>query len=255
MTAPFAKSRPGAPAGFFAVEAAGLDWLRAAGGPSVPDVVEISRERIVLSRVTEVPPTAHAADELGRGLARMHRAGAPYHGAPPAGWSADGFIATLPLHHQVEDHGLGWPEFYAAHRVTPFLRLARDRGSVDADGAAAVERVCARLTTGAVPVPPTEPARLHGDLWAGNVMWSAGGPVLVDPAAHGGHRETDLASLALFGLPHLDRVLAAYDEAWPLDDGWRDRVALHQLHPLLVHAALFGGGYGRQAVSAAASCR
>ena len=102
-------------------------------------------------------------------------------------------------------------------------------------------------------MPPAEPARLHGDLWAGNVLWSASGPVLVDPAAHGGHRETDLAMLALFGLPHLDRVLAAYDEAWPLDDGWRDRVALHQLHPLLVHAALFGGGYGRQAVSAAAA--
>jgi fructosamine-3-kinase len=253
VTAPFAKSRPGAPAGFFAVEAAGLAWLRAAGGPAVPDVLEVGRERIVLDRVTEVAPTAHAAEELGWGLARMHRAGAPHHGAPPAGWSTDGFIATLPLPHQVEDHGLGWPEFYAAQRVTPFLRLARDRGAVDADGAAAVERVCARLTAGVLPVPPAEPARLHGDLWTGNVLWSASGPVLVDPAAHGGHRETDLAMLALFGLPHLDRVLAAYDEAWPLDDGWRDRVALHQLHPLLVHAALFGGGYGRQAVSAAAA--
>jgi fructosamine-3-kinase len=213
----------------------------------------VGRERIVLTRVTEVAPTAHAAQELGRRLARMHRAGAPHHGAPPAGWSADGFIATLPLPHQVEDHGLGWPEFYAAHRVTPYLRLARDRGVVDTDGAAAVERVCARLTSGAVSMPPAEPARLHGDLWAGNVLWSASGTVLVDPAAHGGHRETDLAMLAMFGLPHLDRVLAAYDEAWPLDDGWRDRVALHQLHPLLVHAALFGGGYGRQAVSVAAA--
>jgi len=183
----------------------------------------------------------------------LRTAGPPHHGAPPAGWSADGFIATLPLTHQVEDHGLGWAEFYAAHRVMPFLRLARDHGVVDAHGAAAVERVCARLTTGVVPVPTAEPARLHGDLWAGNVLWSANGPVLVDPAAHGGHRETDLAMLALFGLPHLDRVLAAYDEAWPLDDGWRDRVALHQLHPLLVHAALFGGGYGRRAVSAAAT--
>jgi fructosamine-3-kinase len=253
VTTPFAKSRPGAPPGFFAVEAAGLTWLRAAGGPAVPDVVEVGRERIVLARVTEVAPTTHAAEELGRGLARMHRAGATHHGAPPAGWAADGFIATLPLPHQVEDQGHGWPEFYAAHRVTPFLRLARDRGAVDADGAAAIERVCTRLAAGAVPVPPAEPARLHGDLWAGNVLWSASGPVLVDPAAHGGHRETDLAMLALFGLPHLDRVLAAYDEAWSLDDGWRDRVALHQLHPLLVHAALFGGGYGRQAVSAAAA--
>jgi fructosamine-3-kinase len=253
VTAPFVKSRPGAPAGFFAVEAAGLAWLRAADGPAVPDVVEVGRERIVLARVTEVTPTSLAAEELGRGLARLHRAGAPHHGAPPDGWSADGFIATLPLPHQVEDHGLGWPEFYAAHRVMPFLRLARHRGAVDVEGAATVERACTRLAAGPLEVPPAEPARLHGDLWAGNVLWSPGGPVLVDPAAHGGHRETDVAMLALFGLPHLDRVLAAYDEAGPLPDGGRDRVALHQLHPLLVHAALFGGGYGRQAVAAAAA--
>ena len=114
-----------------------------------------------------------------------------------------------------------------------------------------IERVMSRLVDGQLSVPDAEPARLHGDLWSGNVLWSADGPVLIDPAAHGGHRETDLAMLDLFGLPHLDRVLAAYDETWPLDDGWRERVPLHQLHPLLVHAALFGGGYGAQAVAAA----
>ncbi len=99
--------------------------------------------------------------------------------------------------------------------------------------------------------PAEPPARLHGDLWSGNVLWAADGVWLIDPAAHGGHRETDLAMLALFGLPHLDRVLAAYAEAAPLADGWRDRVPLHQLFPLVVHATLFGGGYGAQAAAAA----
>ena len=61
--------------------------------------------------------------------------------------------------------------------------------------------------------------------------------------------------LALFGLPQLDRVIAAYHEAWPLADGWRERVPLHQLHPLLVHAVLFGGGYGARAVAAARRLR
>ena len=74
---------------------------------------------------------------------------------------------------------------------------------------------------------------------------------MIDPAAHGGHRESDLAMLALFGLPHLPRVLDAYAEASPLADGWTDRVALHQLFPLLVHACLFGGGYGARAAEAA----
>jgi len=99
--------------------------------------------------------------------------------------------------------------------------------------------------------PPEPVARLHGDLWAGNVLWTAGGAVLIDPSAHGGHRETDLAMLALFGAPFLDRAVAAYDARWPLAEGWRDRVGVHQLYPLLVHAVLFGAGYGAQAVAVA----
>ena len=123
------------------------------------------------------------------------------------------------------------------------------------DGRHAVDALCDRLRSGDESLTgPAEPAaRLHGDLWSGNVLWASGGAVLVDPAAHGGHRETDIAMLALFGLPHLDRVVAAYDEAAPLAMGWRERVALHQLHPLLVHSVLFGGGYVRRATRTAAA--
>jgi fructosamine-3-kinase len=90
------------------------------------------------------------------------------------------------------------------------------------------------------------PARVHGDLWSGNVLWTADGAVLIDPAAHGGHRESDLAMLALFGLPHLDDVLAGYQEVHPLRRGRRHRVALHQVYPVGMHAVLFGGGYVAQ---------
>ncbi len=133
-------------------------------------------------------------------------------------------------------------------RVLPYLRLARDRGAVTDADAAAVEAVVPRL---AELVPEEPPARLHGDLWNGNVLWGHDRAWVIDPAAHGGHRESDLAMLALFGLPHLPRVLDAYAEASPLADGWTDRVALHQLFPLLVHACLFGGGYGARAAEAA----
>jgi fructosamine-3-kinase len=92
---------------------------------------------------------------------------------------------------------------------------------------------------------------VHGDLWAGNVLWSGGRGWLIDPAAHGGHRETDLAMLALFGAPYLDAILRAYQAASPLADGWRDRVPLHQLHPLLVHVCLFGASYAGQLRAAA----
>ena len=82
-------------------------------------------------------------------------------------------------------------------------------------------------------------------------MWTPAGAVFIDPAAHGGHRETDLAMLALFGCPHLDAVFDGYRSVRPLRAGWRDRVGLHQLFPLLAHVALFGAGYAPQTVAAA----
>ena len=142
-----------------------------------------------------------------------------------------------------------WADWYAADRLLPYLRQARDAGDLTGAEARAVERVCDRLPELAGPAEP--PARLHGDLWSGNVLWSGDGAWLIDPAAHGGHRETDLAMLALFGCPHLATILDAYDEAAPLADGWRDRVPLHQLFPLLVHVVLFGRGYADQAAAAA----
>jgi fructosamine-3-kinase len=144
-----------------------------------------------------------------------------------------------------------WPEFFAVRRVLPYLKLAADRGHIDEAGVAAVESVVRRIVDLAGPAEP--PARLHGDLWSGNIVWNVDRQaVLVDPAAHGGHRETDLAMLALFGLPQLARVQAAYAEVSPLADGWEERQPLHQLFPLLVHAALFGGRYGQLASDAAA---
>jgi fructosamine-3-kinase len=236
----FAKHRTNAPAGFFEAEARGLRWLREApGGPPVPDVVTVTADAIELSWVEQGRPAAPAADDFGRGLAALHRAGAPSFGAA---WP--GFIGPIPLDNTEHD---SWPHWYAERRVLPYARQAVDRGALTHDEARVIELACAALPDSQEP-----PARIHGDLWSGNLLWGADGRCwLIDPAAHGGHRETDLAMLALFGAPHLDRIVAAYDEAWPLDDGWRDRVGLHQLHPLLVHAVLFGGGYGASAAAIA----
>ncbi|NEB76343.1 phosphotransferase, partial [Streptomyces sp. SID14478] len=148
--------------------------------------------------------------------------------------------------------GADWPHWYAEHRILPYLRLAVDAGTLRAAEAHSVEKVLDRLPSLAGPAEP--PARLHGDLWNGNVLWGPGGAAwLIDPAAHGGHRETDLAMLHLFGAPHLGRIVDGYQEAAPLADGWQDRLPLHQLFPLLVHAVLFGRGYAEQALTAAGS--
>jgi fructosamine-3-kinase len=229
-----------------AAEVAGLRWLRVPGGPPVPAVLDFTENRFVMELVPSGAPTRAAAAELGRRLAALHGAGAAAFGAAPPGGPVEAVIGGAPMRN-VE--GAEWAPWYAAHRVVPYLRLARDAGDVEAREAGVVEGVCARLPELAGPDEP--PARLHGDLWSGNVLWSTGGAWLIDPAAHGGHRETDLAMLALFGCPHLDILLAAYDEAAPLASGWRERVPLHQLFPLLVHVVLFGRGYTQAALGAA----
>lgn len=255
--APFSKHRRDAPPGFFAVEAAGLRWLaeaESAGGVPAVRPIEVAADRIVLQRLRPVAVSVAAAETLGRRLAATHRFGADHFGCPPDGWSGDGFIGPLPLPHVPANDpaATSWPPFYARYRIQPFARAAAARGALEPADASAVERVCERLIADPELAGPAEPpSRLHGDLWAGNVIWTADGAVVIDPAAHGGHRESDLAMLALFGLAHLDRLLAAYCETWPLQDDWRRRVGLHQLHPVLVHAALFGGGYGAQAGSIA----
>jgi len=231
-------------------EASGLRWLseaEAEGGAPVPEVVESTEARLVLRWIEPGRPTTGAAERFGRELTRTHRSGAPGFGAS---WA--GAIGPLPLDNRPMEPGAGhgWGSFYAARRIAPFLRLAVDAGSIAAGDRRAVEQVIDRIAE--LSGPDEEPARVHGDLWSGNLVWGAEGRVwLVDPAAHGGHRETDLAMLALFGAPHLDRILDAYNEEWALAPGHRDRVPLHQLHPLLVHAALFGPSYGAQAGAAA----
>lgn len=236
----FAKSWPEgadrpAPEGFFAAEAAGLRWLREAGAVGVPEVVVALPDLLALDWVEPGEPTPEAADRFGRELAELHRAGAVTFGAA---WS--GFIGSLPQDNTPTDGP--WSTWFAERRLTPYLRRSVDAAALTSADVTVIERVIKRVDGLGGDEPP---ARIHGDLWPGNVLWGADDRAwLVDPAAHGGHRETDLAQLALFGgIPHLDRVLAAYQESWPLPDGWRERVPLHQLHLLLVHTALFGGSY------------
>jgi len=245
--ATFVKTRADAPAGFFEAEAAGLAWLAVAGGASVVGVVDVRPGFIELERVAETRPTAAAARAFGAALARTHAAGADAFGAPPPGSGGRLFIGRRPMPAARE---ATWGAFYARHRVLPFLALAEDAGGIDRAGADAVRDACDAVASGAFD-DDEPPARIHGDLWAGNLLFAAGGAVLIDPAAHGGHRETDLAMLDLFGAPHLDDVIAGYDDEAPLAAGRRDRIPLHQLHPLAVHAAGHGPAYGAALARAA----
>jgi len=243
------KTLPHAPERFFTTEAEGLRWLAETtpdGGVGTPEVLGADHECLIIRWIEPGKNSVDAATALGRALATTHAAGAPSFGG-----EQDGFIGRLPLPNRPADT---WAEFYAARRVLPYLKLARDRGAATPEEAATIEALLPRLGE---LVPEEPPARLHGDLWNGNVLWGLDGQAwLIDPAAYGGHREVDLAMLVLFGLPHLPKVLDAYVEAaaetTPLADGWADRVPLHQVFPLLVHACHFGGGYAGRAAEAAA---
>ena len=245
----FVKTRPGAPPDEYASEAASLAWLAEPGTVRVPEVIAVGPAFLALEWVE---PDGGDEEALGRGLAALHAAGAPAFGRdatrPPWAGSDGGHaaagaplrIGSLTLDASPADD---WASFYAERLVRPLIAPARDRGALSEAGARTVAAVCDRMAE--LAGPPEPPARLHGDLWSGNVH----GGWLIDPIAYGGHREVDLAMLQLFGSP--SRALAAYEEAAPLADGARERVALYQLFPLMVHTVLFGGAYGASAERAA----
>jgi fructosamine-3-kinase len=232
----------------FAAEAKGLRWLAEAdGGPLVPEVIGVGPDFLVIELVAPLEQASpRAARRFGAELARMHAAGSPSLGAP---WP--GYIASLPLDNTApgDTAEADWGSWYAERRLLPYLRQARDDGTLSSADVRLVKSVADRI--GELSGPPEPPSRIHGDLWSGNVLWSGGRGCLIDPAAHGGHRETDLAMLALFGAPHLAEIILGYTETTPLADGWRSRVPLHQLHPLLVHVCLFGAAYTSRLVAAA----
>ena len=242
----FIKTNARSPRGMFAAEARGLGWL-AGGALRVPRVIAASApddaaQFLALELIAEGAPARDFDERLGRGLAALHR-------QTPAGFGLDhdNFVGRLA---QANAPLPTWVEFFRDRRLEAQLRLAVDEGLASGRMRRGFERLFAALDE--LCGPPEPPARLHGDLWGGNLMTDVmGEPCLIDPAVYGGHREIDLAMMKLFG-GFGPRVFAAYQEAWPLADGYRERVALYQLYPLMVHVNLFGGGYVASVESALA---
>lgn len=232
----FAKTHPTPPHGFFSREAADLEWLGDADALPVPAVLAVADEPLAFLALEWIEPGArHRVDDaaFGRGLAALHRAGAGSFGRNDRRTTG-----SLGLPNEPTDN---WVTFYAECRLLPLAQIARDRRSLPLDSIARLEQVADRLTEIGGPAEP--PARLHGDLWAGNRLVDVGGSSwLIDPAAHGGHREFDLAMMRLFG-GFETSAFDAYHETFPFADGWQQRVQLHQLAPLVVHAIKFGAGF------------
>lgn len=254
-------------------EAAALSWLKAAenqGGIPAVTVISASQDTLVEERIATTAPTAQTARKAGEALAKTHAAGAAWYGCPPPGWQGKGYVisgvCTPVVAHK--DTYATWGAFFAHERLEPLMRYTRDKHVLHTDQIKVLERVCTRLERGDFDAPQPELvehtcatshmtcARIHGDLWAGNLLWDANpanpiGAILIDPMAHGGHAETDIAMLALFGCAYLKEFIQGYESVSPLADGWQERIALHQLSPLLLHCALFGSGYVYETMRAA----
>ncbi len=245
-TLAFAKSHTEPPPAFFSTEAAALDWLADTDAIDVPHVLGWADDRpafLAMEWIEHGDHTAATDEALGRGLARLHRAG-----APTWGWAREGYIGSAPQTNEPLDD---WPAFYAERRLLPMARRAVDGGALPPESVASFGTLAHRLPE-LIPHETTAvgPSRLHGDLWGGNLLVGHdGSPWLIDPAPYGGDREVDLAMMRLFG-GFGPSAFAAYDEAWPLPAGHAERIALYQLYPLLVHVVLFGASYASRTLDA-----
>ncbi|MFD2757754.1 fructosamine kinase family protein [Gulosibacter faecalis] len=244
-------------------EAAGLRWLAEAephGGAAVARIRSVDEHRLVLDYVESAPPTVDRARRFGAALAQTHAAGAEWWGCAAPGWEGgDAFgQSRTPIVRDRDRAPESWGAFYGELRIRVFAERLRDRGAIDADEFAVFDQLAERLCAGEFDVPQPslvrdagfDVARCHGDMWSGNVLYDAGptGATLIDPFAQGGHAETDLGTLAVFGFSHLDEVYRGYDAASPLADGWAERIDLHRLGIVIMHAHIFGGGYVGEAL-------
>jgi fructosamine-3-kinase len=234
----FVKTNRRAPFGMFPAEARGLEWLRRAGALRIPEVLAVAEanepeQYLVLEWIEPGRPAGDFDERLGRGLAELHRCE-----VPGFGLDHDNFIGSLP---QANGPSENWSEFFRTRRLEPQLARLLAAGRASFSLRRGFERLFERLPELLGPKEPA--ARLHGDLWGGNLhVGETGEPCLIDPAVYGGHREIDLGMMRLFG-GFSERVFDAYAEAYPLAPGASERVPLCQLYPLLVHANLFGGSY------------
>lgn len=232
----FIKTHSNPPPNHFSTEARGLQWLAETQSVNVPTVLGCSDEKpyLALGWVTE--SSSHSNDteaEFGRQLAAMHRADCDGFGRSDKRSTGSLGLPNAPCK--------TWADFFATQRLLPLKKIAAEKGALSTKTLDRIEKLSSELGNHGPTLAAA--SRLHGDLWAGNRMVDGQGKSwVIDPASHGGHREFDLAMMRLFG-GFGQQCHDAYQEAYPLEAGWQERIGLHQLAPLIVHAIKFGHAY------------
>jgi fructosamine-3-kinase len=220
----------------FEKEVKGLDLLRSTGTINIPNPVTTGKYQKCIYLVMDYIVKGNAStgfwQTFGRQLAALHS-----NTVDTFGLDHDNYIGSLP---QQNKQCNSWSEFYAEQRILFLTRRAFDAKKCDTSDTRMAEKLCNKLD---ILFPKERPSLLHGDLWSGNFMIGHdGSPVIFDPAVYYGHREMDIGMSLLFG-GFDNSFYSFYNEAWPMEKNWRQRVDLTQLYPLLVHLILFGGHY------------
>ena len=233
----FVKWNAQSPDSMFETESKGLQLLASAGTAlQVPKVFIQDEGFLVLEWIDEGTAKQNTAYNFGVELAKLHKNSTKYFGL-----DHNNFIGKL---HQSNSAHSNWADFFAIERIEPQIKMGVESGTLTRSLLNDVQKLYAKL--GAI-FPNEPPALLHGDLWSGNYMFTkSGGTSIYDPAAYYGHREMDLAMTQLFGGFPSD-FYEGYNDQYPMQPGFDDRVTICNLYPILVHANLFGGSYSRQA--------
>ncbi len=245
----FVKWISGQPSDFLQCEAEGLKVLQSAGsGLLIPTVLgtgglETGLLWLALEYLEPTQPTSADWTAFAEGLAAMHG-----HHSDAFGLPASNYIGLLAQTNEPSD---SWPQFFASRRLQPQLRLGLRGGVFGAAFAKRIDAICTWIDR---LLPQCDPELMHGDLWSGNVMFTARGPALIDPSVAFGSGEADLAMAKLFGgFPQA--FFEAYESAKPLEAGFAERIPIYQLYWMMVHANLFGGGYINQCSALAANVK
>jgi len=226
---------------FFKKEEEALQVLAASCKLRIPRPLFLGKSGIhaflVMEYLEKSPPGPRFWQDFGAGMAELHK-----QSTDDFGWKNDNFIGLL---RQNNGRQKNWAGFYGQNRIMPLAIKAFDQQKISASEVKLAERLSARLQE---LIPEEQPSLLHGDLWCGNFMACREGPSIFDPAVYYGHRETDLAMTQLFG-GFEKEFYDSYEASFPLQSGWKERIPLFQIYPLLVHLILFGGHYRESVIS------
>ena len=222
----------------FDLEKDGLQEMKNIGGIRTPRFIATGFDNnigfLILEWVEKRSMSREGWLVFGEELAKMHSVS-----QSGFGFSADNYIGSLP---QYNDNQLSWVDFFIMNRIDVQLEIAHNNSAISKELSRKFQKLYSRLDQ---LIPKEAPALLHGDLWNGNYIPLEDHAMLIDPAVYYGHREMDLAMMHLFG-GFDPEIFTSYNSLYPLENGWKERLDLHNLYPLLVHVNLFGGSYANQ---------